>query len=134
MKRISERTLAMRIVLGLILIIHSIAHLVGFVVPWKLAVTDEAPYKTTLIDGALDVGDSGIRFVGLLWLIGALVFTAVATGVLGMYNGWQKPLVYATVYSLILCILGLPDSRMGIPVNMTILAWLLAGQRQDWWG
>ena len=52
------------------LIAHGLVHLLGFVVNWQLASLAEMPYKTTLLAGALDVGATGIRAVGLLWLLG----------------------------------------------------------------
>jgi len=58
----------MRILGGLFLGIHGFAHLVGFVVPWKLRVPPDAPYKTTLLAGRIDIGDAAMRGMGLWWL------------------------------------------------------------------
>jgi hypothetical protein len=33
------------------------------------------PYKTTIFGGGVDVGDTGIKIVGILWLLTALAFT-----------------------------------------------------------
>jgi hypothetical protein len=41
----------MRFALTLILIVHGIAHRIGFLVPWRIAKLEEAPYKTTLLNG-----------------------------------------------------------------------------------
>jgi hypothetical protein len=59
----------MRFVLAALLIVHGVAHAVGFVVPWKLVSTAEVPYKTTIPGGMCDVGDAGARALGIVWLV-----------------------------------------------------------------
>jgi hypothetical protein len=97
----------MRVALSILLLLHGIAHLPGFVVPWRLTALPELPYKTTVLGGALDIGGSGVRTLGLLWL-----------GVVAS--------------STVLCILGWPDSRIGLAVNLVLLALLLANVRFGW--
>jgi hypothetical protein len=46
----------MRFVAALVLIVHGVAHLVGFVVPWRLATLPEVPYRSTILGGRLEVG------------------------------------------------------------------------------
>jgi hypothetical protein len=55
--------------------VHGLAHLVGFVVPWRLAKMEQVPYKTTALGGSINIGDAGIRVIGILWLAVALAFT-----------------------------------------------------------
>ena len=64
----------MRFVLAILLVAHGVAHLVGVVSSWKLAVLPELPYKTVVLSGRVDVGDAGIRVMGVLWLLAALAF------------------------------------------------------------
>jgi hypothetical protein len=45
----------MRFALSALLIAHGVAHLVGFVVPWKLLSTAEVPYRTTILGGMMFV-------------------------------------------------------------------------------
>jgi len=45
----------MRFVIGMILFVHGFAHTVGFVVPWRTATLDDAPYKTTVMNDKIDV-------------------------------------------------------------------------------
>ncbi len=104
------------------LAIHGIAHVVGFVVPWRLAKLKEMPYSTRLLGGNLDVGDAGIRFVGLLWLIAALVYFVVACSIALLSPWWITGLLGATVFSLLLCVLGWPHSRIGLVIDVGILA------------
>jgi hypothetical protein len=60
------------------LALHAIAHLPGFVTAWRLAELQDLPYGTVVLNGTLDVGEPGIRVVGLLWLVGSAAFVASA--------------------------------------------------------
>ncbi len=122
----------MRYALALLLLVHGFAHTVGFVVPWKIATLDEAPYKTTLLNGKLDVGHFGIRLIGILWLLAALAFFVAGALVIGRFEVWQPFALFVTVFSLILCVLGVPESRIGIAVNLAILAFLLLNANLGW--
>ena len=106
----------MRYVIAMVFFVHGFAHTVGFVVPWKIASLDEAPYKTTLLNGKLDVGHGGIRVVGLLWLLAALAFFGAGALVIGRFELWQPFTLVVTIYSLVLCVLGLPESRLGMNI------------------
>lgn len=58
----------MRIALAVRMALHGVAHAPGFVGSWRLAALEGMPYHTTLLGGAIDVGDAGMRVVGLAWL------------------------------------------------------------------
>jgi len=107
-------------------------HTVGFIVPWRIAKLEEAPYKTTVLNGNLDLGHRGIRVVGVLWLLTALAFFAAGALVIGRIDMWQPVTLVVVVFSTILCVAGLPESRIGIPINIAILAFILAGGALGW--
>ncbi len=115
----------MRVALAAVLFAHGVAHLVGFVVPWKLVSTAEAPYRTTILGGVTDLGDAGARAVGVVWLVAALAFVLLAGAVLA---GWNVKLwVFAMLaLSSVLCIVGWPEARIGLAVNAVLLAALLS--------
>jgi hypothetical protein len=117
----------MRVILGVFLILHGVAHLVGFIVPWKLIKVEESPYRTTLVSGRWDVGDVGIRVVGILWLVGAAAFMAVGVARLSDAGWWKTATLYVAVGSLILSVLGWPESRIGVAINILLLAYLFFG-------
>lgn len=117
----------MRFVLGGFLILHGVAHLVGFVVPWKLVQVEDTPYKTTLLGGRWDVGDTGIRVVGILWMLGALAFVAAGAGLLAGFAWWVGTALYASLGSLVLSVFGWPDSRFGAVINVLLLLFLRFG-------
>ena len=114
----------MRFILAALLIGHGVAHIVGFVVPWKLMQMPEMPYRTTILGGMMDVGDAGIRLMGVLWLLIGLAFAVVAGGVVA---GWSlRTAVFALLaLSSAFCVIGWPEARIGLIVNGALLAALL---------
>jgi hypothetical protein len=50
------------------------AHLPGFLIPWRLAAPAEMPYTTTVLGGSADLGTVGIRIVSIMWLLTAVAF------------------------------------------------------------
>lgn len=124
----------MRIALAVLMVLHGVAHLPGFVVPWKLARMEDMPYSTTLLAGRVDVGDAGIRAMGVLWLLTALAFAAAALATWTARAGWLPLAVGCALVSLVLSVLALPLSRVGVGVNLVILAWLLVGTQLGWFG
>ncbi len=112
----------MSIFVSVFLIIHGLIHLIGFIVPWKLAVIEGFTYKTTILSGALDIGETGIRLVGTIWLLAAVGF--VTGGILLLLGNpqWQMLTLAVTLLSLLLTISGWPDSQFGVLVNIIILA------------
>jgi hypothetical protein len=114
------------VVLALLLLAHGFAHLVGFVGPWKIGKPEQRqPYTTTLLAGRLDVGDAGIRVVGILWLLAAVAFGVLALAVLTEAPWWRPAAIWIASYSLVLSILGLPASWIGIAVDIILLAYVL---------
>lgn len=121
--------MSVRIIAGLYLVVHGICHLVGFIVPWKIAELKEEPYKTTLLSGAIDVGDAGIRIVGVLWLLAAIGFIAGGIGVFAHAHWWRPFILGLSIASLVLCIFGLPGAKIGLLANVIIFLYLFAGER-----
>jgi hypothetical protein len=121
-----------RHVLAVLLLGHGFAHLVGFVVPWRLAKLEEMPYKTTLLGGRWDVGDAGIRGMGILWLLvgGAFLVLGGTAALTGVLPG--PALLGVAAASTVLCVLGWPDSKLGLPVNVVIVALFVLARSQGW--
>jgi hypothetical protein len=115
----------MRFALAALLIVHGVAHLVGFVVPWKLVSAAEVPYRTTILGGMTDVGDVGARAIGVVWLLTGLAFALLGGAVLAGWNVrvWMFAML---ALSIVLCFLGWPETRIGLIVNAVLLAALLA--------
>ena len=121
----------MRIALAAFMALHGIAHLVGFAGSWQLAAAG-VPYKTTVLGGRLDLGDAGIRAVGLLWVVAALAFVSVAAGAAVDTDWWVKTAVMVAMGSLALTALEMPQSRVGVVLNVILIAALLLMRGYRW--
>jgi hypothetical protein len=122
----------MKIALGIFLLLHGVAHLVGFVVPWRLMRNAEMPYKTTLLAGHWDVGDVGIRVNGVLWLVTALAFALAGMGVMRQAQWWETVTLSVSLASLAMCVVSWPEARIGVFVNVAILLFLLLNRKLNW--
>lgn len=122
----------MHFAIAALFIIHGVAHLVGFVVPWRIATLEETPYKTTVLNGKVDVGDAGIRAIGVLWLITAAAFLVCGVAVAIQTEWWHWVAIGATLISFDLTILGWPESRIGVVINVLIVL-LLIGSALGWY-
>ena len=120
------------ILLTIVLAGHGVIHLLGFVVPWRLAHVEALPYKTTILAGRLDSGDTGIRLLGILWLAAAIGFVAAALGLAMEQPWWYTLAVVAATLSLIISVANWPEAYFGTVISVFILALLLAGPRVAW--
>jgi hypothetical protein len=114
----------MRFIIGLVLIAHGLAHGVGFIIPWRIGPGKRAPYDTTILSGFVDLGDLGSRAMGILWLVAGVVFVAAGLGVMAAASWGGIVTLDAAMLSLILSIIGWPDSRVRGFINIAILAYL----------
>lgn len=122
----------MRIVLALLMVGHGIAHLPGFLVAWRLHSFPEMPFRTTIFGTSLDVGEAGIRIVGILWLATGAAFIVLAAATLARASWWH-PLAYGLiVLSAVLCLAGWPEARLGLVANGVILLLIAIGARGGW--
>ena len=86
----------MRIAAVLFLAAHGFAHLVGFAGAFRLK---PDIYHTTLLAGRVDVGDAGMRVMGVLWVLAALLFAGAAAS-LAMRADWFRPLLLVAAMSI----------------------------------
>lgn len=117
----------MRFVVALLMIAHGFAHLVGFLGGWRL--TSQIPYKTTLFAGHLDIGHAGVRALGLVWLATGLAFAAVGVGAWTRAAWWPTALWVVTGVSLVMCLAAWPEARVGVGLNVLLLAAAAFGVR-----
>lgn len=114
-----------RTVFALFLIAHGVAHFVGFGHAWRILSPDPLPYRTTLLGSHLDVGDAGMRIIGVLWLAVGLGFVAMSGAALLKSGWWMGATGVLAAVSLTLCALAQPDATVGLLLNAAIIAVLL---------
>ena len=108
------------------LVLHGLVHLMGFAVSWQLTTMQELAYRTTVFGGALEVGDTGARVLGIGWLLAAAAL--IVAGVL-VWRGSDWALIAtgaAAVISLVVCLAGLPDAYRGLYIDVALVAGLVA--------
>jgi 2-hydroxy-6-oxonona-2,4-dienedioate hydrolase len=120
----------MRIAIVLALILHGIAHLVGFLSPWGLlpapavAGSPPPPPSNSLFGGRLTLGDTTSRGFGVVWLIVGFSFVIVAIAFWRREPWSLVALLSLAVASLVLSKAWLPAARIGVLVNLAILVGL----------
>lgn len=122
----------MRIALAVFMLLHGVAHLPGFAVPWKLAKSPDMPYHTTILAGWVDVGDAGIRLFGLTFLLLTVAFALSAGATFLRAEWWLEMAIATVVVSTLVCVLALPEARIGLAANLLILALLVWAHRAGW--
>jgi len=123
-----------KILFAAFLVLHGVAHGVGFASAWRLGDFAGQPLDTTLLNGGVDVGVTGIRAMGVLWLLTGLTFVAAGLG-LATGRPWWAPLTAGVLAaSLAMCVLAWPEARIGVAVNLVVLGVLAVGLRYEWLG
>jgi hypothetical protein len=119
-------------IIGIFFILHGLVHLLWFVVPWRITTVDGLPYSTRVLGQRFDVGDTGIRIVGLLWLAATLGWGIAGGGLMLRAPWWQEWTMAAALFSSVLCILGLPVAKYGLLINIIILAFVFLNRQFLW--
>jgi hypothetical protein len=122
----------MRFAIAVLMLLHGFAHLPGFAGSWRLATFPDLPYHTRLLGGRIDVGDGGMRLVGALWLLVAIGYLVAAVAAMRNEGWWAGAAFVTTLLSLALCALEWPAARIGVPVNVAIVAALVGGRTLGW--
>lgn len=101
---------------------HGIAHLAGFVVPWRLISLADLPYRTTVFGGAVDIGAIGVRAIGLMWLVTGAAFVFLAIAVVVDAAWWYPAFLLTATVSTTACVVEWPRARTGVLVNVVVFA------------
>lgn len=114
-------SIAIVVVLG----VHGLIHLMGFVAYWPLKEVPELAYKTAFLGGRLELGVGGTRIYSLLWLLAAIGFVAAGTALLNKWSWGMPLLVIVTLLSLVITALDWGPAFRGALIDMAILTILL---------
>lgn len=116
----------MNTLLGVMLLGHAFANLVEFLGAWKLS--PEAPYSDTVLAGRLQLGGGTVKLIGALWMVLAAALAVAGMGALTRTEGWSMLALFAAGCSTLMCLLEWPETKLGLGVNLLILATLLGAQ------
>ena len=94
----------MRLLLALALLMHGVAHTVGYL-------------KAT--------GPRWDRVLGLAWLVLAIGFASVSVATAADLSGWNGIALGLAAASTLLCIAKLPETTLGLIANLVVIAVLL---------
>jgi hypothetical protein len=116
----------MRIAIAVFLALHGFAHVAGFAGSFGLA--ESMPYRTTVLGGTVDLGDTGIRAFGILWLVGTAAFLVASASAMTNQEWWVKATLLAAAFSLVMSLMALPEARIGVLINGLIIAAVVASR------
>jgi hypothetical protein len=109
------------------LITQGLIHLIGFVVPWQLAKIQGYPYRDEIWGGQVLLGATGIRIVGVLWLVAAIGFVLAGLGLVWGSLPWRRIGVVTAIFSIALSIVGWPGTQSVALIDFAILG-ILVGE------
>lgn len=120
----------MRLAIALLLILHGVAHGVGFVEAWGLR--SELPGLDHLLGGRIPLDAGGMRVIAVFWLLAGLAVAGSGLAA-ALDKPYWLPLALGTgSASLILCLLTLPEAWVGAALNAGLMVLLTLGLRQGW--
>ncbi|HEY6079277.1 MAG TPA: DUF6544 family protein [Polyangiaceae bacterium] len=117
----------MRIAAALFLVLHGLAHLVGFRAAFWPA--PSLPVRGNLFGGLLGVGYFGTRALGIIWLLLALGYVLSAALLLVRSPSWSSVTLSVTGASAIMCLMFWPEARIGLVIDIALFAVALAVSR-----
>lgn len=104
-----------------LLALHGLVHLMGFFAYWPLLTLTDLPYKTTLLNGLLEIGTVGMRAYSVLWLAAALGFMSTGIAILLGWRRWQTVLLVSALLSMAITALDWTTAFRGALLDGVIL-------------
>jgi hypothetical protein len=117
-------TRAARLFLGVLMILHGIAHGPGVLGSWSLASFEDVSRQPNILLG--DAGDGVVFVLGALYLLAGLGFVIAGAALLLRVAWWQRLATAAVLLSLVVTTLWWSDAIVGLVLNVAVLA-VLAG-------
>ncbi|HEY6058488.1 MAG TPA: hypothetical protein VIV06_10675 [Candidatus Limnocylindrales bacterium] len=108
------------------LAVHGLVHWIGFAIPWRLMASQDNPYSTAVLWGSVDLGETGIRLLGVAWLVPIALFIVAALAIWRRVRSALFLTTLAAAVSLVLCVLGMPGAVIGTAIDVGILALVAA--------
>jgi hypothetical protein len=104
--------------------LHGIVHIVGFTVAWGLGGPRGVEYSTQILNHSIEVGDTGARLLGFVWLAAAVGFLIVAVMIWRGHRWAIRSTVALVVGSLVLCAVGFPNAVFGLIIDVVLVGLL----------
>lgn len=117
---------------SMFVVVHGLIHLMGFIV-YSLGIdTPQMAYKTTLLNGAWNIGAAGIFIYGLLWLLPIAGFGVAAIGMWQQTTWWRPVMLTVSLFSLVLTSLDWQNAYLGTFINLGIIGAVLITSVTAW--
>ena len=120
----------MYIVVAALIMLHGLAHIVGFAAPWGY-LKKPLPMDSLFVN-RLAITNSGMKVLGIFWFIAAFIFVAAAVGVIRRESWWAPVTLVACLLSLALTFSFLPYAKFGLLFNVALLAFLYVNRGHGW--
>ena len=120
----------MYIVVAALIMLHGLAHIVGFAAPWGY-LKNPLPMDSLFVN-RLAITNSGMKVLGIFWFIAAFIFVAAAVGVIRRESWWAPVTLVACLLSIALTFSFLPYAKFGLLFNVALLAFLYVNRGHGW--
>jgi len=118
----------MLILLATLVGLHGLAHMVGFAAPFGYL---KAPPPTPLPE-YLGLGPAAMKALGIAWLIAMLIFVAASILIVRRDPRWPTLIIAGCVLSVLLTALFLPYAKIGLVVDVALIAFVIANRSHEW--
>lgn len=125
-----EKWVAVNFLVPVLLMLHGLAHLAGFVGAFRLV--PQVVQQSSVLAGRVSIGETTARFFGVFWLLCAVAFTVAATGAVFRTGWWPLLTLCSAISSLLLSLTFWPESRLGLPIILLIIAIMLFARWSGW--
>jgi hypothetical protein len=112
----------LRILIVLLIIIHGIIHLIGFLNEWQLAKFNNFKGLTLF-----ELPPALLKTIGLFWLAGCCLFIAAAIMFYLKTDHWWLVALIAVILSQLLVIIYWPDAKAGSVANLLVFLIAISG-------
>lgn len=105
----------LRILFALLLLLHGLIHLLGFVNQWAIALGTQMSGKSLMTMSA-----ETSKWMGILWLLAGLCFLLTLVSYWLQINWWFTVALFSIALSQVLIIIYWPDAKAGTVANVLI--------------
>lgn len=114
---------------ALLLILHGVAHLVGFRAAFWPAIGQTG--NVQLLKHSVFVGAAAAQAFGVAWLLITLAYLLAAGLLLASASSWTAVAFAASALSLLMCALSWPDARIGVAIDLVLLLLVFLASRSS---